>query len=82
MSSFIRNLEEDGLIERNLDPEDRRRFNISLTDSGRALVSQHTRSHLATIANCFSALTPEEQETLFQLLQKLGAHVTAVRQQC
>lgn len=80
MSSFIRNLEEDGLIERKLDPDDRRRFNISLTDSGRALVSQHTRNHLETIDHCFSALSAEEQETLFQLLQKLGAHVTAVRQ--
>ena len=82
MSSFIRNLEDDGLIERRLDPDDRRRFNISLTDSGRALVEQHTRNHLKTIDHCFSTLTPEEQETLFQLLQKLGAHVTAVRQQC
>ena len=82
MSSFIRNLEEDGLIERDLDPDDRRRFNISLTDSGRALVSQHTRNHLKTIDSCFSTLTPEEQETFFQLLQKLGAHVTAVRQNC
>lgn len=81
MSSFIRDLEKDGLIERDLDPDDRRRFNISLTDSGRALVSQHTRNHLKTIEHCFSALTPEEQETLLQLLQKLGAHVTAVRQQ-
>ena len=81
MSSFIRNLEEDGLIERKLDPADRRRFNISLTDSGRALVGQHTRTHLETIDHCFSALSSEEQDTLFQLLQKLGAHVTAVRQQ-
>ena len=72
MSAFIRNLEDDGLIERDLDPHDRRRFNISLTDSGRAIVSQHTRNHLKTIDDCFSALTPEEQETLFELLQKLG----------
>lgn len=82
MSSFIRDLEEDGLIERTLDPDDRRRFNIGLTDSGRALVSQHTRSHLETIDHCFSALTIEEKETLFQLLQKLGAHVAVVRQNC
>ena len=81
MSAFIRNLEEDGLVERRLDPEDRRRFNISLTDSGRALVSQHTREHLETINQCFRALTAEEQETLFALLQKLDDHVTAVRQQ-
>ena len=43
MSSFIRNLEEEGLVERRLDAHDRRRFNISLTDAGRAVVSQHTQ---------------------------------------
>ena len=82
MSSFIRSLEEGGLVERTLDPDDRRRFNIGLTDGGRKIVSQYTRDHLETIDHCFSALTPDEQETLFGLLQKLGAHITAVRQQC
>jgi DNA-binding MarR family transcriptional regulator len=81
MSSFIRSLEKDGLVARNLDADDRRRFNISLTDGGRAIVSKYTRDHLETIDQCFSALTSEEQETLFNLLQKLGAHITAVRQQ-
>jgi DNA-binding MarR family transcriptional regulator len=82
MSAFIRNLEEEGLVERRLDPDDRRRFNISLTDSGRAIVSDYTRDHLKTVDQCFSALAPDEQETLFNLLQKLGAHITAVRQKC
>ncbi len=81
MSAFIRNLEEDGLVERRLDPKDRRRFNISLTDSGRDIVSQHTRDHLQTIDHCFSALTSDEQETLFNLLHKLGEHLVVVRQQ-
>jgi len=82
MSSFIRNLEDGGLVERRLDPHDRRRFNISLTENGRSLVTNYARQHLSTVSSCFSALTPEEQETLSQLLRKVGAHVTAVRQQC
>lgn len=81
MSAFIRNLEEDGLVARKLDPSDRRRFNISLTANGRSLVSQHARVHLETIGHCFSALSSDERHTLFTLLQKLDAHVTAVRQQ-
>lgn len=80
MSAFIRNLEEGGFVERRLDPEDRRRFNISLTENGRALVSQHTRYHLETIDHCFHTLDSDEQQTLFNLLQKLGSQVMAVRQ--
>ncbi len=79
MSSFIRNLEEEGLVERRLDPNDKRRFNISLTDAGRDLVSRHTRYHLETIDHCFSALSADEQESLLNLLQKLAGHVAEVR---
>jgi len=81
MSAFIRNLEDEELVERRLDSDDRRRFNISLTANGRSLVSQYMHDHLDTVGHCFSALAPDEQETLLQLLQKLGTHVTAVRQQ-
>ncbi|MCA9918345.1 MAG: winged helix-turn-helix transcriptional regulator [Anaerolineales bacterium] len=81
MSSFIRNLEDEALVERRLDPDDRRRFNISLTDNGRNLVNTYMHDHLDTVEHCFSALSPEERETLFNLLQKLGTHVTAVRQE-
>jgi len=79
MSAFIRNLEEEGLVERRLDAHDRRRFNISLTDAGRAVVSQHTHWHLETIDHYFGALSTDEQESLLYLLQKLGAHVAAAR---
>lgn len=81
MSVFIRNLEEDGFVERRLDPDDRRRFNIRLTDKGRAVVSEHTRNHLETIDDCFRTLNADEQDTLLALLQKLGAQVKAVRLQ-
>lgn len=79
MSALIRNLEEEGLVLRRLDDDDRRRFNISLTDAGRELVRQYARQHLEMVGHCFSALSAEEQETLFQLLTKVGQHVTAVR---
>ncbi len=79
MSSFIRNLEEEGLVERRLDAHDRRRFNISLTDAGRAVVSQHTQWHLESIDHYFNALSTDEQESLLTLLQKLASHVAAVR---
>jgi DNA-binding MarR family transcriptional regulator len=75
MSSFIASLEDDGLVERRLDPNDRRRFNISLTESGRSLVTDYARQHLEMIGGCFHVLTPDEQETLYQLLRKVRTHI-------
>lgn len=72
ISSLIRDLEADGLIERHLDQKDRRKFNICLTTKGRDLVRQHASQHMQTISACFNTLTPTEQETLSQLLTKVG----------
>jgi DNA-binding MarR family transcriptional regulator len=80
MSALIRNLEDEGLVERRLDPDDRRRFNISLTENGRALVIDHARQHLTRIGSCFTVLTSDEQESLFRLLRKVGTHLETVRQ--
>ncbi|MBE2221299.1 MAG: MarR family transcriptional regulator [Anaerolineae bacterium] len=71
VSALIRSLEEDGLIERSLDPHDRRKFNIQLTENGRSLVTNHARQHFQTIGHCFSTLSPDEQTTLSNLLTKL-----------
>jgi DNA-binding MarR family transcriptional regulator len=79
MSALIRSLEETGLLERRLDPDDRRRFKISLTDKGRSLVIDHARHHLTVVGSCFSVLTIDEQESLAQLLRKLREQVEAVR---
>ncbi len=81
MSAFIRNLEAEGLVERRLDPHDRRRFNISLTENGRVLVRQHTHDHLEMIDYCFRTLSPDEQAMLLNLLQKLGEHLLVVHQE-
>lgn len=81
ISALIRNLEDTGMVERHLDPLDRRRFNISLTEDGRSLVTHYARQHLATIGDCFTGLTADEQETLYRLLRKVGTQIEAVRQQ-
>lgn len=77
MSASIRSLEEASLVTRTLDERDRRRFNISLTETGRSLVHHYLNDHLDSIERCFTALTAAEQTTLFSLLQKLGAHIAA-----
>ncbi|MCB9419726.1 MAG: winged helix-turn-helix transcriptional regulator [Ardenticatenaceae bacterium] len=81
MSSFIRNLEDEGYVERRLDPHDRRRFKISLTENGRSLVTENARQNLANVGQYFMVLTNDEQETLSHLLRKIGEHIRTVREQ-
>jgi len=81
ISSLIRGLEEDGLIERHLDEQDRRKFNICLTDNGRAKVSRHAHKQFRIVGGCFSNLTPAEQRTLSDLLSKLTTNLKNARAQ-
>lgn len=75
ISSLIRDLEREGLIQRTLDPEDRRRWNIQLTEQGRDLVHNHVSHLLLTIAGCFNVLEPHEQEQLSGYLIRVGQAV-------
>ena len=81
ISSLIRNLEDEALITRQLDPNDRRKFNIFLTTAGKELVMDHARSHFRVIASCFSILSPDEQTSLSALLLKIGQHASQVLEQ-
>lgn len=79
ISALIRNLEDSGLVERHLDPVDRRRFNIHLTDAGRQKVLDHTNNHIRTINTLFDILSPEEKEVLTTTLHKLNIHAQALK---
>ena len=74
VSSLIRSLEEKGFIARQLDREDRRRFIIELTEVGRQRVREHAGRHFGVLNDCFDVLSREEQETMSELLLKLGKH--------
>ncbi|NCF65055.1 MAG: MarR family transcriptional regulator [Chloroflexi bacterium] len=80
VSTLIRDLEREGLIERHLDNDDRRRFNIRLTQAGRSLVRDNASQHYHIIAGCFDVLTSEEQENLNRVLTKLDASITETRE--
>ena len=71
ISALIRDLEDDGFIERTLDLQDRRKFNIRLTNAGREKVHQHSKNHLTTIANCFDILDQDEKNYLAGLMTRL-----------
>lgn len=76
ISSLLRSLEEQELIERTLDQSDRRQFRIRLTASGRALISQSMPDHIAFLNQLTLGLEQTEVEELHRLLQKLHASIS------
>lgn len=71
ISSHLRSLEEEGLIERELDPTDRRQFRIRLSDSGRALIRNATPGYMSFVNGLTAGLTALEIEQLQTLLHRL-----------
>lgn len=76
ISSFLRSLEEQGLIERELDQDDRRQFKIRLSAAGRDLIRTSTPDHIAYLNRLVSDLTPAESNQLQVLLEKM--HVSLI----
>ncbi|HEY53893.1 MAG TPA: MarR family transcriptional regulator [Caldilineae bacterium] len=76
ISSLLRSLEEQGLIERTLDPKDRRQFKIRLTDEGRELIRKSTPEHVVYLNQLARDLTPDEVTQLGELLHKLRVSLT------
>lgn len=79
ISSLIRELEDEGLVERHLNQEDRRKFIISLTPSGLTVVQEHSNRYMRMIAECFESLTAEERDQLRHILAKLAKNLETVR---
>lgn len=65
-------LVRDGLVTKEEDSTDKRRFTLHLTDQGRELALRHFEIHRREIHGYFSYLNEEEQAVLNDLLRKLG----------
>lgn len=77
ISALLNGLEEDGLIERHLDPTDRRRFRIRITASGQEVVEVRAPEFATFVNDLFASLSPEEQAALLALLEKLFCNLLA-----
>ena len=71
MTNRLDRLEEAGFIARERDPDDRRGVVVRLTDTGRTAVDGAVAESAAGEQRLLSALTPEEQRTLNELLRTL-----------
>lgn len=71
MTPILDQLEERGLILRQMDGEDRRARRISITEKGRSTINRALDQQIARHRALNAVLTLEERETLSALLRKL-----------
>lgn len=69
---IVRNLEKEGLLIKMQDEEDRRRFNLHITEKGRALMDRVYPENEAAIRGMLGVFSREEQESLIQCFKKFG----------
>jgi DNA-binding MarR family transcriptional regulator len=73
LSRVVGRLEDDGLVTRSAQEQDRRSYQVSITAAGRALAEglRHERCH--ALAQRLARLDPVHAETLFAALPALEA---------
>jgi DNA-binding MarR family transcriptional regulator len=67
----LTSLERRGLVERKQDPQHKRILQAYLTDEGRNVVATVLGDAVAAHEEVFGVLSPEEQETLRELLSRV-----------
>ena len=72
LTMVIDNLERDGLVRRERDPNDRRVMIVNLTKAGEKLIRDLLPTHVRGLTTLFGALETEEIEELGRLSRKLG----------
>lgn len=79
MVAFVDDLESDGLVARDRDPDDRRRHRVALTDAGTATLQRLLAVQQACEEELFGALPAARHATLVELLAEVVRHADAVR---
>jgi transcriptional regulator, MarR family len=72
VTAIVDQLEQEGMVERRLVPEDRRAYRVALTAAGRERFAAMAAEHEAWIIEAFSALNAQELAQLHRLLGKVG----------
>ncbi|MBF6352089.1 MarR family transcriptional regulator [Nocardia flavorosea] len=71
MTNRIDRLVASGLVERTLDPNDRRSFHVRLTEKGFTTVDEAMTAHTANVTRLLAALPATGQAALEDLLRTL-----------
>jgi DNA-binding MarR family transcriptional regulator len=79
MTKRLDRLAEAGLVERRLDPDDRRGTLIRLTRQGKATIDKAIEAHLANEEELLRSLSSAQRHTLDELLRELLADLETRR---
>ena len=79
MVALVDHLEDAGLVERRLDPDDRRVRGLYLTRKGRGALERAAKIAIDYETRLCAGINREEREQLIDLLQKLQAGQTSLR---
>ena len=72
IKGVVDRLKAKELLKTSLDPNDRRRSMISLTQAGADMISELQAKGVRISQETLSPLRPNEQQTLLNLLKRLG----------
>lgn len=72
MTVVINNLEKEQLVEKHIDPNDKRATLIRITEKGKGKIEEIFPVHLRDLDEHLSPLSAEEKNLLRTLLKKLG----------
>ncbi len=71
ITQLLKGLEANGLIERNIDPTDRRAVGISLTERGEMVTQQAAEAFSASLHGLIEYLGEEQSNQLAELLSQV-----------
>ncbi len=77
-SRAIDSLEADGMVERRTDPDDARASLISITDHGRAKLTESESNAVHRFADALSEWSLADAEQAISILRKLNVHLIEV----
>lgn len=72
--SVLDDLERDGLVRRERDPKDRRRYAVTLTDPGRSRLADRMAVSTEMDRQLLAPLSDDERRELHHLLVRVYAH--------
>ncbi len=69
-------LEKDGLVQRDNDPDDRRSVRVCLTAAGRKSFERMAREHEAWVVELFAGIDTTQKKTMYEALGRLRVQLT------